>query len=143
MIAVFTYGTLEIPEVMEAVTGRSFPSFDATATGYVRYLLKGKIYPGMMVGPGASTSGRVYVEINEQTLKILDEFEDEIYERELIEVIMHPKKSCKAFAYLIPQSKHDLLSSEPWKKEEFLSMYFDSYVQACRFFHDGQTSSLK
>ena len=136
MIAVFTYGTLEIPEVMEAVTGQTFPSVDATAHGFVRYLLNEKIYPGMKVEAHASTFGRVYLNVDEQSLRILDEFEDEIYERKLIEVIIRTGGSCRAFAYLIPHLAYQTLSSEPWNKEEFLSKYFDTYVESCRLFHE-------
>ena len=134
-ISVFTYGTLEIPEVMEAVTGQSFPSLAATAHGFVRYLLKGKIYPGMTIEPGASTLGRAYLGMNEQALTFLDEFEDEVYVRELIEIGMDTGEPCKAFAYLIPQKARDTLSLDSWDKEEFLSKHLDAYLRSCRAFH--------
>ena len=143
MISVFTYGTLEIPEVMETVTGQSFPSFDATAHGFVRYLLKGKIYPGMTVEPGVSTLGRVYVNMNEQTLTYLDAFEDEVYMRESIEVSMPTGETRKAFAYLIPLEARGLLSSDYWDKEKFLSNHFPSYLQSCRVFHDRTASKFR
>lgn len=38
---VFTYGTLEVPDVMGAVTGRVYNSAEAITEGYARYLLKG------------------------------------------------------------------------------------------------------
>ena len=143
MISVFTYGTLEIPEVMETVTGQSFTSFDATVHGFVRYLLQGKIYPGMTRDPGASTLGRVYVDMNERALTLLDKFEDEIYVRELLEINVHTGGSHKAFAYLIPQEIRELLSSEPWNKHEFLSMHFNLYIQSCRAFHEEVSRSLQ
>ena len=54
--SVFTYGTLEFPDVMEAVTGRSFKSVEAMAEGYARYLLKERMYPGMTPVSGHNTS---------------------------------------------------------------------------------------
>ena len=79
MIHLFTYGTLEIPEVMEAVTGRAWASAEAWAKGFAKFLLKGRIYPGMTALPGAICSGRVYYHIDRRTLEILDAFEDEVY----------------------------------------------------------------
>ena len=79
MIHLFTYGTLEIPEVMEAVTGRAWASAEAWAKGFAKFLLKGRIYPGMTAFRGATCSGRVYYHIDRRTLEILDAFEDEVY----------------------------------------------------------------
>ena len=79
MIHLFTYGTLEIPEVMEAVTGRAWASAEAWAKGFAKFLLKGRIYPGMTAFRGATCSGRVYYHIDRRTLEILDAFEDEVF----------------------------------------------------------------
>ncbi len=46
MALVFTYGTLEIPEVMETVTGQALASREATAKDFVRYLIQDCVYPG-------------------------------------------------------------------------------------------------
>ncbi len=54
MTHVFTYGTLEIPEVMEAVIGKSLASAEAWAKGFAKFLLKGRIYPGMTPSKGQS-----------------------------------------------------------------------------------------
>jgi len=43
--SVFTYGTLEVPDVMEAVTGRVFDSAEAITEGDAQYLLQERIYP--------------------------------------------------------------------------------------------------
>ncbi len=60
MPLVFTYGTLEIPEVMQAVTGQVFASREATAKDFVRYLIQDCVYPGMVSAKGETTSGRLY-----------------------------------------------------------------------------------
>ena len=71
---------------MEAVTGRSFDSVEAMALGYARYLLKERMYPGMTPVSGHHTCGRVYVEVDEHSLGLLDQFEDDVYVRQLIPV---------------------------------------------------------
>ena len=134
-LTVFTYGTLQIPEVMEAVTGERFQSIKVTAHGFVRYTLQGKIYPGIMVEPGASTDGCMYVDVSDRALTILDEFEGEVYERRLIDICLSKSKCVKAYAYVIPQNASYVLSDEAWRMEDFLKKHLRDYVQSCRAFH--------
>ncbi len=133
--SVFAYGTLEIPEIMSTVTGQIFSSDEATAHNFDRYLLKGKIYPGMMIQEGASTDGRVYFELNECVLSILDEFEDDLYERTMISIRTTAGQSLEAFAYLLPKQCRDMLSVRQWNKDKFVAEHFGAYVQSCRTFY--------
>ena len=133
--SVFTYGTLEIPDIMEAVTGRSFDSVEAMADGYARYLLKGRVYPGMTPVSGRTTSGRVYLGVDEQSLELLDQFEDDVYVRRLIPVQTTTANWLKAFAYIIDPKDKDWLTADPWIKESFAEQYLSSYLAACRGFH--------
>ena len=135
MIHVFTYGTLEIPEVMEAVTGKSLASAEAWAKGFTKFLLKGRIYPGMTAVQGAICSGRVYYHIDRRTLEILDAFEDEMYIRERIEVEVQKGRSLEAYAYLIPPHYRNCLTSTPWQPDEFITKYLVHYLEACKTFH--------
>ena len=135
MTHLFTYGTLEIPEVMEAVTCKSLASAEAWAKGFTKFLLKGRIYPGMTALPGATCSGRVYYHIDRRTLEILDAFEDEVYIRERIEVEVQEGRSLEAYAYLIPPHYRDCLTSIPWQPDEFRSKHLVHYLDACKTFH--------
>ena len=138
--SVFTYGTLEIPDVMEAVTGRSFDSVEATADGYARFLLKGRIYPGMTPVSGHTTSGRVYFEVDERSLLLLDQFEDDVYVRQLISVHTAAANWLNAYAYIIDPKDKDVLTANPWSKETFAAKHLSSYLAACRGFHRTTTN---
>jgi len=133
-VSVFTYGTLEVPEVMEAVTGQVFDSAIAIAEGYVRYLLKERIYPGMTSVSGQTTSGRVYFDVSRQALMLLDEFEDEIYVRQLISVRTDEGHRFNAYAYIIEPKDCAVLSINPWERERFVKDHLASYLAACRHF---------
>ncbi len=135
MTPVFTYGTLEIPEVMEAVTGQAWASTEAWAKGFAKFLLKGRIYPGMTALPGAVCSGRVYFPIDSRTLEILDAFEDEVYTREHIEVEVEGNRSLQAYAYLIRPQDRACLTATPWQPDEFKSRHLLRYLEACKTFH--------
>ena len=135
MTHVFTYGTLEIPEVMEAVTGKSWASAEAGAKGFAKFLLKGRIYPGMTAVQGSTCSGRVYYHIDSRTLEILDAFEDEVYAREHIEVEVAEGRSLQAYAYLIRPQDRACLTSAPWQPDDFKSKHLVRYLEACKTFH--------
>jgi gamma-glutamylcyclotransferase (GGCT)/AIG2-like uncharacterized protein YtfP len=133
--SVFTYGTLEVPDVMEAVTGRVFDSAEASTEGYAPYLLKGRIYPGMTPVSGQATSGRVYFGVSQQALTLLDEFEAEIYGRQLISVRTNDGHWFNAYAYIIEPKDRGVLSVIPWIREKFVEDHLASYLAACRHFH--------
>lgn len=134
MAHLFTYGTLEIPEVMEAVTGKSWASVEARAKGFAKFLLKGRIYPSMTAVKGAVCSGRVYYHIDRRTLETLDAFEDEIYSRERIEVEVSEGRFLHADAYLIRPQDRECLTTIPWQPDEFMTTHLVRYLEACKAF---------
>ncbi len=134
MTHLFTYGTLEIPEVMEAVTGRSWASAQARIKGFAKFLLKGRIYPGMTAVQGSICSGRVYYHLDSRTLEVLDAFEDEVYTRERVEVEVAEGRSLQAYAYLILPHDRACLTSTLWQPDEFKSKHLVHYLEACKSF---------
>lgn len=140
--SVFTYGTLEFPEVMEAVTGRTFDGVEATADGYARFLLKGQIYPGMTPASGQKTSGRVYVGVDEHALALLDQFEDDVYVRQFINVHTINGNLLSAYAYVIEPKDKGTLTADPWIHETFAAKHLATYLAACRVFHLTASRSL-
>ena len=123
------------PEIMGAVTGQVFAAYAAIAKGYKRFRMKGKIYPGLVCEPGASTQGYVYANVNERALWYLDHFEDQVYVRRFITVRNEREQQNSTFAYLIPEESRTVLTSEKWNQEEFLATHFKDYVDACKAFH--------
>lgn len=133
--SLFTYGTLEIPAVMEAVTGHSFLSFEASVKGYARFMIRDQIYPGMVPSSTETTNGRLYVEVDAQSLNLIDEFEDVVYIREKIFAKTCEGKFLDAYAYIISPDHVDCLSSEPWRQDYFLAHHLSKYLAGCREFH--------
>ena len=77
---VFTYGTLMLPSVMEAVTGRRFAAQKAMLHGYARFRVKGASYPGVVEAVGATTDGVLYLDVDAPSLARLDAFEGAFYQ---------------------------------------------------------------
>ena len=54
----FAYGTLMVPEVLRAVTGREFTWREAVLRGYVRLTVRGQSYPGVFAFPAIEPTHR-------------------------------------------------------------------------------------
>ena len=138
--ALFTYGTLQFPEVMEAVTGLALPWVAAEAPGFAQFRFRDRIYPGMVAREGALTQGRVYSSMSHQIWELLDRFEDPVYRRELLEVYRSDGSKITAHAYVLPVAQQHLLSSELWRMDWFSDVHLDGYVSRCRVFYETITS---
>lgn len=116
----FTYGTLQFDEVWRRVVGRDFPSTAAEARGFAAYRVVDADYPGMIPRAGATTPGTLYRGVDDVSLARLDMFEGDQYQRLRIEVVANEGQSIDCQAYVIPASKVDVLTGEPWSRESFL-----------------------
>ena len=117
--ALFAYGSLEVPEVMRAVTGRSFRHRPAVLEGYRRSLLVGSSYPGILATSGERTSGIAYESLDRRTFEILDDWEGDSYRRDEVRVTLTSGQTLRAYAYVLrPECAH-LISDTPWDAEAF------------------------
>jgi len=119
MVNVFAYGTLQLPEVMLAVTGRKLRSQAARLKNFARYRLHGKSFPGIRPEFGATVGGLVYSGIDGQSLASLDAFEDVFYHRETVTVTAPGGMAWEAETYVINEDSHGLLLPEAWSLEDF------------------------
>lgn len=126
---VFTYGTLMLPEVMSAVTGKYFPSTQACLKNYQRFQIKKKIYPAIIYAEEASTDGVLYYDIDETSLQRLDFFEDVIYYRKEVVVAINDSESIPAYAYIMNPDYESSLSTEAWDLQTFKDECLERYVR--------------
>jgi gamma-glutamylcyclotransferase (GGCT)/AIG2-like uncharacterized protein YtfP len=126
---VFVYGTLLIPAVMEAVTGKSFESTEAVLQGYARYRLKGRIYPGITKVPNRSVDGCVYHGIDNPVLGLIDAFEADEYQRVRVTVTGTDGVLISANTYVITPAHSTLLTRQDWDLDGFVKKHLESYLQ--------------
>lgn len=131
MTCLFAYGTLELPEMVEAVTGRRLGSEPAWLPDHVRCLLRGRPYPGVVPRPGQRVPGRLLHALDAASLSRLDAFEGPEYERRELRVIT-PRGGRSALAYVLAPSCQHLLSDEPWDRERFARDLMPRYLDALR-----------
>lgn len=137
MSDVFAYGTLEIPAVMEAVTGRRFAGREARVAGFARHRLRDRIYPAAVPAPGAVLAGRLYEGVDAATLARLDRYEGRLYARRPVLAELPEGGTRAAEIYLLAEGQHGLLLPEAWDRAAFLARHLGSYLESCAAFRAG------
>jgi len=124
----FVYGTLIFAPVIEAVTGRPHKGQTAKLHNFAAYKVVGDVYPGIWHLAGVTTDGILYQDISSEDLEILDRYEGEEYNRELLEVETEDGNMHRAWVYTYRPAYHHMLSETPWNAEFFNESELESYV---------------
>lgn len=127
-LSVFTYGTLQFPEAMQAVTGLMLIPVPATLSGYQCLKIKGRTFPGLFKKEEAITTGMLYRELDQQSIERLDQFEDVMYERCLVDVKVGDKSE-QAYVYVTQKEYEACLMDQNWSLEEFRKKYLKLYLK--------------
>jgi gamma-glutamylcyclotransferase (GGCT)/AIG2-like uncharacterized protein YtfP len=125
---IFAYGTLMIPSVMVAVTGRHCRFQKAILKGYARFTVKGESYPGIIPVTDAITEGVIYFNVNEFSVEQLDAFEGDLYERTRIRAETKEKEMLDAQAYVIQSKYLGYLSLKGWDVKEFIKKDLETFL---------------
>lgn len=131
-----------LPEVMQALLAKEFPSELVTLNGFERFTLIGKRYPGLVKSEQSKVTGRIYFDLDQTSIEILDRFEDEIYERIVLPVETERLGVVEARAYVVPTNSKALLSERPWIEQEFKEEHLTDYVEMCGRFRKKILSQL-
>ena len=140
--SLFGYGTLEIPLVMEAVTGKSCHWTVAVLSDHARFLLQGETYPGIFRDYGSQVTGVLYEVVDRDSLALLDLFEGDFFRRERVQVMTPSRPQVDAYTYVVPAEHRLLFSTQPWDREAFISRHLKDFLPYCREFHWNQTRRL-
>lgn len=126
----FVYGTLIHPDIYHLVTGTRKAGEQATAEGFEVLGVQGQSFPGMIEKPGFIASGILYRNLTEDELDRLDYYEDDFYVRKAIEITIQsqPGKNELAWAYLVPESNHHVLSREQWDYSDFCKNHLNDFM---------------
>ena len=126
--SVFTYGTLQFPEVMQAVTGLDLKPVAATLSAYQRFKIKEKTFPGLIQKENSITDGMLYRDLDIDAIESLDHFEDVMYERCLVDIQVGNEIE-QAFVYVTQKEYEDCLLNEEWSLDEFKRKYLKLYLK--------------
>ena len=121
MTNLFTYGTLQIPEVWRSVAGCEFASLDSQVADFAVYRFREFDFPGMIAEQGGSATGTIYLDIDVTTLQRIDHYEGDFYSRETIQVVCEGGQQRSCQVYLLTAKYSDQLSDQPWTVESYLA----------------------
>ena len=131
------------PSVMKAVTGREFPSRKARVKNFARFKVKGESYPGLTPLEGAVTEGILYRGVDALSVKRLDDFEGELYERTEIPAHTLEGESLTAQTYVIKAQYRDRLSSKEWDPTHFEKADLLEFMNTYRGFVNTTTAGTE
>lgn len=132
----FTYGSLVVPAVMQAVTRLEHRHRRADLAGFARFMLVDRIYPGIVESVGGKAPGRVYFDLDDDAFERLDFFESDEYRRQRVRVQVEGGALVSAFAYVIRPSHVHLITSEPWDEEAFVATEMRDFLERTRQWMD-------
>jgi gamma-glutamylcyclotransferase (GGCT)/AIG2-like uncharacterized protein YtfP len=129
---VFVYGTLQFPDVFEAVTGRRLRAIDAWLDGYARHQVKRAPYPAILPAPDARVHGLAVEGIDGTALARMDDFEGEMYRREPVTVVRAADGAAlPAQAYVLRPRWRSRVADGDWDADAFARRWRAAYVRAC------------
>lgn len=114
----FVYGTLMVSDVMRGVCGYAKVGEPAQLNGFCRRLVRGEIYPAIAPAVGEAVDGLLYRGVTDQQTRLLDAFEGDFYERQLVSVTVQGNL-VSADAYVLHPYFAEVLSDQPWSLEAF------------------------
>ncbi len=117
MTNVFTYGSLMYPEVFGPVTLANPKCHRARLDGWSRHAIRARTYPAAVPASGASIEGVLWIDVDEDTMRRLDRFEGEEYERQQVLVTLPGGERVDAQIYRWLELA-SLLPSD-WSSDEF------------------------
>ncbi len=125
MQQVFVYGSLLFPELVEALTGRSFESREATLKNYRRFCVQGADFPAVFPQKGSEVHGRILLNVDKQSLDVLNFYEGDEYACRS-EIVETENGSAEALVY-VWQSGREHLNGD-WNEKHFEEKWLRDYI---------------
>jgi gamma-glutamylcyclotransferase (GGCT)/AIG2-like uncharacterized protein YtfP len=126
----FVYGSLMYEPVWRRIVTGDFRSKPALLTGYRRLRVANADYPAIIQGAG-TVQGLVWLEVDGENLRRLDEFEGEPYARVSGVVVGDDGVEIAADYYEIRDAHRGILENVEWDPREFeragLARFLDRY----------------
>lgn len=123
----FAYGTLMCDGIIAEVAGMHLSSSPGRLCGYRRLCVKNEHYPALVPDGAGCVDGVVYLEIPREVWDRLDQFEGEMYSREVVEVRLVDGLAVRAATYVARDEFRGRLENTEWDFEMFLRKYKESF----------------
>lgn len=133
MLPLFVYGTLQIPAIMQAVTGRHYAERPAVLAGYAAWSLRDAAYPGLCLAAGHRAPGLVLNGLDARVLRRLDRHEGDEYRRLPVWVRLNGGGLVRAQTYVLCSRERTRVRRQLWSLARFKAHELAGYR-----IHDGR-----
>ncbi len=109
----FAYGTLQLPEKLQQIIGRTVNAEPAVLKGYRCGLVARANFPGIVASKQGQVEGMVLFNLGFKDFQLLDHYEGELYQRVMVSVL-HNETPTQCWAYTIVPWAHSRVTDKPW-----------------------------
>ena len=125
---VFTYGSLMFADVWSRVVKGRYESIEGHVDHHGRFAIHGVDYPGMVARDDSQVTGRLYLDVDDDDLRRLDQFEGVDYRRDVVTVtaVDGVVREAETYVYL----RGDRLLDSAWEPEAFaMQRFLETYCR--------------
>jgi gamma-glutamylcyclotransferase (GGCT)/AIG2-like uncharacterized protein YtfP len=124
---IFVYGTLQSPEIIKKLTGKSFKSTPAVLQGYKRYWVKESVYPAVIQQIDEQTTGLVLENVDDLSVDIISFYEGDEYEKKKVTVNSNGLyKDVLTFVWV---NGNEFLENKDWNLDNFEETFLEYYLE--------------
>ena len=123
----FAYGSLMCADIMAEISGSHLSHVSGTLRGYRRICVKGQHYPALIPYAKGRVEGVVYLNVTSSALARLDQFEGEMYSREIVQVERSDGPCIAAETYVARAEFMNNLIAVDWSFTDFLHNHKESF----------------
>ena len=123
---IFVYGTLQSPQIVEKLTGKSFNTTRAVLPGYKLFCVKNADYPAIVKNENAVTTGLIIENADNASLAVISFYEGDEYEIQKVTVLVDGKP-VPALVFVWAKSI-ELLENREWDFQRFKRVNLEYYL---------------
>jgi gamma-glutamylcyclotransferase (GGCT)/AIG2-like uncharacterized protein YtfP len=123
---IFVYGTLQSPEIIKKLTGKSFKNTPAVLEGYKRYWVKESDYPAVIQQIDEQTTGLVLENVDDLSFDIISLYEGDEYGKKKVTVNLNGiSKDVWTFVWV---NGNEFLENKDWDFLNFEKTSLEYYL---------------
>lgn len=126
--ALFAYGTLQLPVVLERVLGHVPTLAPAVLHGFARRCVRGQRYPAIVERAAEHVEGSVLFGLGPNDWRKLDTYEGNLYSREAVTVMLDDGSALPAQTYVLAPTSLHVLGRDVWSLARFIEQDLAAFL---------------